>query len=118
MVELQQSKAIKRAFLQESTISLQGDCGSSYAFGTTGSIEGAVTLGYGSLKSLSEQNIVDCSGIAVYVMSVCKQAPDSAHSDLLTCSFIHSVFYLLCVIHIHIVVCSFNSHTVSHAPLI
>ena len=77
-----------------------------------------MTLGYGSLKSLSEQNIVDCSGIAAHVMSVRKQAPDSAHSDLLTCSFIHHVFYLLCVIHIHIVMCSFNSHTVSHAPFI
>lgn len=39
----------------------QGDCGSSYAFSTTGSIEGAVALGYGRLVSLSEQNIIDCS---------------------------------------------------------
>ena len=40
----------------------QESCGASYAFSTTGSIEGAIALGYGRLVSLSEQNIIDCSG--------------------------------------------------------
>ncbi|CAI8032364.1 Cathepsin L [Geodia barretti] len=44
-----------------SAVKDQGSCGASYAFSTTGSIEGAVALGYGRLVSLSEQNIIDCS---------------------------------------------------------
>ncbi len=37
-------------------------CGSSYAFSAMGALEGINALAYKQLVTLSEQNIVDCSG--------------------------------------------------------
>jgi cathepsin L len=48
----------------------QGQCGSCWAFSATGAIECDYAIKYGTLNSLSEQQLVDCAG-AIYGCAGC-----------------------------------------------
>ena len=59
-----QSESSRLYFIPSSSTA-QGQCGASYAFSAMAALEGANALATGRLTVLSEQNIIDCSGIVL-----------------------------------------------------